>query len=68
MIVSEYSNLDRTQTELDFVDVDVIGDIRVFVDPRALRLLDSYWGAECRFLLQNGFRKVIGALGSGNEV
>jgi len=68
MRVSEYYHLDRTQAELDFVDVDVIGDVRVFVDPRALHLLDSEWGAECRFLVQNCFRTIINALGSGNEV
>ncbi len=68
MRVSEYYHLDRTQQELDFIDVDVVGDVRVFIDPRALRLLDSEWGAECRFLLQNCFRTILNALGSGNEV
>ena len=28
MRVSEYYHLDRTQPELDFVDVDIYGDVR----------------------------------------
>jgi len=67
MRVSEYYNLNRTQAELDFVDVDVFGDVRVFVDPRALRLLDSEWGAECRSLIQNCFSAIIDSLSSGDE-
>ncbi len=47
MLVSEYYNLGRTQPSLDCVDVDVIGDVPVFVSPRALRLLRSRWGDEC---------------------
>jgi hypothetical protein len=67
MRISDYFNLNRTQAELDFVDVDVLGDVRVFVDPRALRLLDSEWGAECRSLLRNCFSTVIDFIGSGHE-
>jgi hypothetical protein len=68
MRVSEYYNLGRTQPELDFVDVDVVGDVRVFVDPHALRRLESDWGAECRSLIQNCFRTVITSLQSGDEI
>jgi hypothetical protein len=32
MRVSEYFGLGRNQPTLDFVDVDVVGDTRVFVD------------------------------------
>jgi hypothetical protein len=67
MKVSEYYHLNRTQPELDFVDVDVVGDVRIFVDPRALRLLDSEWGAECRYLIQNCFKTVLDALRLGND-
>lgn len=62
MRVSEFYNLGVTQPELDFVDVDIVGDVKVFVDPRALRLLDSEWGAECRSLLQNFFHTVLNTI------
>jgi hypothetical protein len=57
--VSEYFQLGRSQPGLDFVDVPVDGDARVYVDPRALRLLPSEWGAECRSLVQNFFHTVL---------
>jgi len=60
--VSEHYSLGRTQPTLDFVDVPIDGDIRVFVDPRALRLLQSAWGAECVSLVQSFFRTVLAAI------
>jgi hypothetical protein len=62
MRISEYYNLGITQPSLDFVDVDVVGDVPVFIDPRALRLLDTEWGAESRSLLQNFFHTVLDAI------
>jgi hypothetical protein len=41
MRVSEEFNLGRTQPSLEFVDVDVCGDTPVYVDPRALRSIES---------------------------
>jgi len=66
MRVSEYYQLGRTQPELDFVDVDVYGDSRLFIDPRALRLLPSEWGRECVSLVQNFFREVLRHIREGN--
>ena len=60
--VSEHYSLGRTQPTLDFVDVPVDGDLRVFVDPRALRLLPSAWGAQCVSLVQSFFRAVLAAI------
>jgi hypothetical protein len=60
--VSEHYALGRTQPTLDFVDVHVDGDARVFIDPRALQLLLSEWGAECVSLVQSFFRAVLAAI------
>ena len=59
MRVSQYFQLNRSQPSLDFVDVDILGDLRLFVDPRALRLLPTDWSAECVSLVQNFFRHVL---------
>ena len=67
MRVSEYYHLDRTQPELDFVDVDIYGDVRIYVDPRALRLLPSRWGDECVSLIQIFFQTVLDAIRNGME-
>jgi hypothetical protein len=65
--VSEFFRLERTQPTLDFVDVDVTNDLRVFVDPHALRLLRSEWGNECATLVQNFFETVMQAIREGED-
>lgn len=67
MRVSEYFKLGRTQPTLDFVDVDIRGDLRLFVDPRALRLLPTEWAEECVALIQNFFRHVIQCIRDGKH-
>jgi hypothetical protein len=63
--VSEYYNLGRSQGQLDFVDVDVRGDSRLYIDPRALRLLPTLWGQECVSLVQDFFTSVLEAIRAG---
>jgi hypothetical protein len=67
MRVSEHYDLGRSQPSLEFVDVDIRNDTRVFVDPRALRLVDSDWSRECVSLLQNFFDTVMQAIREGND-
>lgn len=67
MRVSEHFNLGRAQPSLEFVDVDIHGDTRVFVDPRALRYIESDWSRECVSLLQNFFDTVMDAIRTGNH-
>lgn len=66
MRVSQVFGLARTQPTLDFVDVHVDGDTAIFVDPNALRGLETVWGAECRSLLQHFFGHVLELMRSGN--
>lgn len=67
MRVSEYYKLGRDQSELDFVDVDIRGDTRLYVDPRALRLMTTEWGQECVSLIQQFFRAVLAAIRDGRD-
>jgi hypothetical protein len=67
MRVSQYFKLNRRQPTLDFVDVDTRGDARLFLDPRALRLLNSDWGRLCVTLIQDFFRGVLSLIQSGNH-
>jgi len=67
MKVSEHFSLGRSQPTLDFVDVDVLNDKPLFIDPLALRLLPSAWANECISLIQNFFSTVITAIKSGDH-
>ncbi len=64
--VSAFYGLGRTQPTLDFVDVDVRDDVRVFLDPRAIQLLQSEWGEQCRDLLRSFFSEVLAAIAAGD--
>ncbi|WP_283598636.1 hypothetical protein [Photobacterium phosphoreum] len=59
MRVSEYFNLNRTQPYLDFVDIPLNTDVSVFLDPNAIKSLDSSWGNELSSLLQTYFETVL---------
>jgi hypothetical protein len=65
MRVSQHYKLGRTQPTLDFVDVDVDGDTRVFVDPRAIRMLQSEWSEDCTALVRNFFEHVLSLIRRG---
>ncbi|WP_326618827.1 hypothetical protein OG863_15910 [Streptomyces decoyicus] len=62
MRVSEYYNLGRTQGTLDFVDVDTVNDIRVYIDPSTIRHLADDWGRECIIMITTFFDSVLDAV------
>ncbi len=59
MKVSELYDLGVTQSSLDFVDINVVNDVKVFIDPSAIQYLNSDWGNECVSLIQNFFQEVL---------
>lgn len=65
--VSQYFRLGRTQAELDFVDVDVDGDTRVFLSPTAIRMMETAWSAQCVSLIQDFFQEVLDAIRASNN-
>jgi len=67
MLVSKYFKLNRNQATLDFLDVHIDKDIPVFVDPAALRSLQTDWGHHCVSLLQNYFESVLTAIRKGKH-
>lgn len=67
MRVSEHYGLGVHQPELDFVDVDIRNDSALFIDPRALLLLDTAWGQECVSLIQDFFGAVLEAIHGGDK-
>lgn len=62
MRVSQYFHLGVDQGGLDFVDVDVVDDIPVFIDPKAIRLQTGTWAEECQDLLVSYFAELLDAI------
>ena len=67
MKVSEYFNLGKTQSYIDFVDIPLHTDIPVFIDPTALRTLKSPWGHECASLVRAYFEVVLNLIKAGKH-
>ena len=67
MRVSEYYELGKSQPVLDFVDVDIYGDVRLFIDPRSLKGLNSDWGQRCVSLVQSYFQNVLNKIRDGQH-
>lgn len=67
MRVSEFYKLGRSQPSLKFIDVDIDRDIKLFVNARAVRLLESEWGDHCSHLLASFFEAVIGSIRKGDH-
>ena len=59
--------MERPQATLDFVDVDVDRDMRVFISPRALNLMQTGWGDACVSLMQSFFGTVIEHIKNGRD-
>ncbi|HEY1645677.1 MAG TPA: hypothetical protein VGF75_04875 [Candidatus Saccharimonadales bacterium] len=67
MRISEHYSLGLEQPSLDFVDVRLDTDVPLFVDPTALFLLDTEWGAECRGLIHDYFSLVLENIREGRH-
>jgi hypothetical protein len=65
--VSKVYKLNRSQATLDFVDVDVEWDTKVFISPRALTLMQTDWGDGCVTLVQNFFETVLQRIKDGDN-
>jgi hypothetical protein len=65
--VSDFYNLGITQPSLEFLDVDVRRDTKVFVDPQAFAYLSTDWGRECVSLLQDFYGEVLDAVRNNDE-
>jgi hypothetical protein len=59
MRVSKYYELGRNQATLDFVDVDIKKDVKLFIDPRALLALNNELGNYCVGQVQSFFQTVL---------
>jgi hypothetical protein len=67
MKISEIYNLDKSQAELDFVDIDITKDLPLFLDPFFLGKKQDNWSIESTRTLRSFFQRVINLIRSGNE-
>ena len=58
-LVTDYYNLGMSQGSIDYVDVNVDGDVPVYIDPTALRNQSGDWAEGCVVLLQSFFEALL---------
>lgn len=64
---SQVFHISKTQPELDFVDVSLATDNRLFVDPFALSQKLDRWSQDAHHTLVTFFQSIVDDIRSGNE-
>lgn len=68
MKLTEHFWLDKTQAELDFVDILVDEDVKLFLDPWAIRQWWDDFSIECHNTIVNFFEKLVNEINDWNEI
>ncbi len=59
MKISEIFNLEKSQRELDFLDININEDLPLFLDPYFLSLRNDLWSIDAHRTIQSFFHQVI---------
>jgi hypothetical protein len=64
---SDHFKLNKGQRQLDFVDIPLETDIRLYVDPYALSISGNYWLRECGNIIVSFFDQLLAAIQKGDH-
>jgi hypothetical protein len=67
MKISAIYNLNKSQAELDFVDIDPTQDLPLFIDPFFLSKRQDNWSVEATLTLRSFFQQVIDLIRNESE-
>ncbi|WP_321424284.1 hypothetical protein [uncultured Bacteroides sp.] len=67
MKISSIFNLNKSQAELDFVDIDPTEDTPLFLDPFFLSKKQDDWSINATLTLRNFFQRLINLIREGSE-
>ncbi|WP_313093832.1 hypothetical protein [Chryseobacterium flavum] len=68
MKISQIFNLNKSQAELDFVDININNDLPLFIDPFFLSRKNDHWSFEATLTIRSFFQKLIDLIRSQNEI
>lgn len=66
MHVSQFFRINKSQAQLDFVDVDVSRDTKLFIDPYAIEIRDDPLSEEFKHHITSYFSTLVDAIRSGS--
>ena len=67
MRFSDQFKLNKSQSELDFVDIPLHTDLPLFIDPYAISMISDEWFIECNDLIVDYFQLIIDIIKKGNK-
>jgi hypothetical protein len=67
MRFSDQFKLNKSQSELDFVDIPLHTDLPLFIDPYAISMVSDEWFIECNDLIVDYFQLIIDIIKKGNK-
>jgi hypothetical protein len=68
MKISTLYELNKTQAELDFIDIDIEKDIPLFLDPFFLGSRTDRWSTDATSTIRSFFQKLIDLTKGGNQI
>lgn len=63
---SDHFKLNKSQGELDFVNVPIDGDIPLFIDPFAISQRTDRWSTNCHLYILSFFEQIVKGIRSNN--
>ena len=67
-LVSNYFRINKSQAQLDFVDVDTERDLHLFIDPYVFSKSNDAWSVICHEAIMSFFQSVLDAVRRGDDV
>jgi len=67
MRFSEAFNLNKSQSELDFVDINLDTDAPLFIDPYAISKRSDGWSVDCHNKIVRFFQGLVDAIRAKDE-
>jgi hypothetical protein len=64
---SNHFKLEKSQVELDFVDINTSKDLPVYVDPFAIEIRDDLWSTDAARYIRTFFQEVLDCLRNGDK-
>ena len=65
---STYFGINKSQPQLDFVDVDTEKDTQLFIDPYVFSKKSDVWSVKCHETLLSFFATILEAIRDNNDV
>jgi hypothetical protein len=66
-LFSTHFGINKSQAELDFVDVDTDDDIPLFIDPYAFSKATDAWSLQCNELILSFFETILECIRTGDD-